>query len=191
LEVKGAKDETPPTGSILINDGDSFTNTTSVTLVLVADDPESGIKEVRYSNSIILGRNVWGRWEKFSETRSWTLTSGDGEKTVYCQIRNNDNLISTTYSDTIILNTQPTPTPEPSPTPSPTPAPSPSPSPTPSAEHAPTPTPTPTPSPSLTPTPTPNTRISARTLMMIICLRSILVYTSLEIYSSGDIGSLL
>ena len=50
LEVEGAEDETPPTGSILINDGDLYTNTTSVTLTLTAEDPESGIREVRYAN---------------------------------------------------------------------------------------------------------------------------------------------
>jgi hypothetical protein len=101
LEVNGAKDETPPTGSILINEGDSYTNTTSVTLFLTANDPESDIRDVRYSNTYILGIYTWTRWEKFSETKSWTLTSGEGEKTVYYQIRNSERLTSIVYSDTI------------------------------------------------------------------------------------------
>jgi hypothetical protein len=145
-EAAPPKDETPPTGSILINNNDEYTNSTSVTLTLTAYDPESGIKEVRYSNN-----GVWGRhWEKFSETKTWRLTSGDGEKTVYYQIKNKDNLISITYSDTIILNTKPTPTPTPEPTPEPTPTPTPEPTPTPTPE----PTPTPTPEPTATPEPT-------------------------------------
>ena len=145
LEVKGAKDKTPPTGSVIINYGDIYTNTTSVTLTLTADDPESSIKEVRYGNTLISGRYIWGRWEKFSETKLWTLTSGDGVKTVYYQIKNNDNLVSIIYSDTIILNTQPIPTPEPTPTTEPTPEPTPNPQ---QLE-----TPTSTPKPKATPEP--------------------------------------
>ena len=121
FEAKGAKDETPPTGSILINNGDSYTNTTSVTLTLTADDPESNIRDVRYSNSYFLGIYTWTRWEKFSETKAWTLTSGDGEKTVYYQIRNSERLTSIVYSDSITLSTKPTPTPPPTPEPTPSP----------------------------------------------------------------------
>jgi hypothetical protein len=144
-EVSGAKDKTPPTGSILINSGDAYTNSTSVSLTLTADDPESGVKEVRYSNN-----DVWGKWEKFSATKSWMLLSGDGTKTVYYQIKNNDNLVSITYSDTIILSTEPTPAP--TPTPEPTPAPTPAPTFTPDAAS----TPTNTSAPSLSPSPSPS-----------------------------------
>jgi outer membrane biosynthesis protein TonB len=158
LEVKGAKDKTPPTGSVIINYGDIYTNTTSVTLTLTADDPESSIKEVRYGNTLISGRYIWGRWEIFSETKLWTLTSGDGIKTVYYQIKNNDNLVSIIYSDTIILNTQPIPTPEPTPTTEPTPEPTPTTEPTPEPTPTTEPTPEPTPTTEPTPEPTPNTQ---------------------------------
>ena len=127
-EVKAARDKTPPTGSIVINNGDFYTNSTLVNLTLTAYDPQSGITEVRYSNS----RVFWlDPWEDFSENKSWTLTTGDGAKTVYYQIKNNDDLTSTTYSDTIILNTQPTPTPSPTPTATLTPTATETPSPTP------------------------------------------------------------
>ena len=129
VEVNGAKDKTPPTGSILINKGDIYTNSTSVSLTLTADDPESGIKQVRYRNNY-----VWERWEKFSDTKSWTLTSGDGNKTVYYQIKNNANVLSITYSDSIILTSEPTPTPEPTSEPTPTPEPTPEPMPSPENE---------------------------------------------------------
>ena len=156
-EVEAVKDKTPSVGSIVINNGDLYTTSMSVTLTLTAYDPESGVKEVRYSNN-----GVWDKsWERFSETKSWTLTSGDGEKTVYYQIRNNDNVISVTYSDTIILNTQPTTTPEPTPypTPQPTTSPTPMPTATPQPTSSPTPQPTsttePTSEPAITPSPTP------------------------------------
>jgi hypothetical protein len=99
-EVNAAKDTTPPTGSIVINNGDAYTTSTKVTLTLTAYDPESGVNEVRYSNT-----GVWNKpWQKFSATKTWTLTSGEGTKTVYYQIKNNDNVISSTYSDSIILS---------------------------------------------------------------------------------------
>jgi PKD repeat protein len=98
-------DKTTPTGTITINNGYAYTTSTSVTLTLTAIDTTSGIHQVRYSND-----GVWDTetWEDFSPTKTWTLTSGDGIKTVYYQIKDNAGLIST-YSDTIILDTkQPT-----------------------------------------------------------------------------------
>ncbi|MCW3997075.1 MAG: hypothetical protein NWF10_00710 [Candidatus Bathyarchaeota archaeon] len=145
VDVYAKKDKTPPTGSIVINNGEESTGSISVSLSLTAYDPESGVNEVRFSNN-----GGWDKpWEKFSSTKSWTLLPGNGVKTVYYQIKNNDNLVSVTYTDTIILITQPTPTPTPTHTPTPTPNPTPTPTP------EPTPTPTLAPSPPASPTPTP------------------------------------
>jgi photosystem II stability/assembly factor-like uncharacterized protein len=141
-------DKTAPTGSILINDGASSTNSTSVTLSLTAADVTAGVYQVRFSND---GGWDTETWETPSASRAWTLTSGDGAKTVYYQIMDNVGLIST-YSDTITLNSSPsnsgnsdnssgsssssgtnpspTPSPSPSPIPSPTSTPTPSPQPT-------------------------------------------------------------
>jgi hypothetical protein len=57
---------------------------------------------VRFSND-----GVWGTepWESFSPTKSWTLTSGDGTKIVYFQIKDNAGLISSTYSNSTLLDT--------------------------------------------------------------------------------------
>jgi PKD repeat protein len=96
-------DKTNPIGSIIINNDDTYTNTTSVTLILTATDDTSGVYQVRCSND-----GVWDTepWEVASQTKSWTLTSGEGTKTVYYQIKDTAGLIST-YSDTIILDTTP------------------------------------------------------------------------------------
>ena len=148
-------DETAPTGSIVINKGDAFTSSSSITLTLTANDLTSGVSQVRYSND-----GVWDieNWETPSATKAWTLTSGVGTKTVYYQVKDNAELLSTTYSNTIILETPtptPTPSPSPSPSPSPTPTISPSPSPTPIPTTSPTPYSTASPTPTSTPTPTP------------------------------------
>ena len=144
-------DKTAPTGSILINDGASSTNSTSVTLSLTAADVTSGVYQVRFSND-----GVWDTetWELPSASRAWTLTSGDGAKTVYYQIVDDAGLISTS-SDTITLNSSPSNsgTSDTSASSSsssgttPSPASSPSPSPSPSPTSTPTPSPQPTESP--------------------------------------------
>lgn len=97
-------DKTSPTGSVMINDGDTCTTSTSVTLTLTANDALSGIYQARFSND-----GVWDTepWEDFSATKTWLITSGDGTKTVYCQIDDNAGLVSTTYSNTIMLDTTP------------------------------------------------------------------------------------
>jgi len=94
-------DKTAPTGSIIINKDATFTNSTSVTLTLTSTDATSGVYQVRYSND-----GVWDTepWETPLSTKTWTLPSGDGTKTVYYQIKNNAGLISA-YSDTIVLDT--------------------------------------------------------------------------------------
>jgi len=95
------EDSTPPTGSIVINNGREYSNSTSVSLTLTAEDPESGVSSVRFRNE----GDTYGNWELPSAVRSWTLKNGDGNKTVYYQIRNNAGLVSATYSDTIVLDT--------------------------------------------------------------------------------------
>ena len=97
-------DTTPPTGSIIINSGDTWTTTTSVTLMLTYVDALSGVSQVRYSND-----GVWDTepWEAPSPTKAWNLASGDGTKDVYYQVRDNAGLLSNIYSDDIGLDTTP------------------------------------------------------------------------------------
>jgi len=97
-------DKTAPTGSITINNGEAYTTSTSVTLTLAATDDTSGVYQVRCSND-----GIWDTepWELPSQNKSWTLTLGDGTKTVYYQIKDNAGLVSIMYSDIIILDTAP------------------------------------------------------------------------------------
>jgi len=138
-------DQTTPSGSIIINNDENYTTSTLAILSLAYDDA-NGISWVRYSND-----GVWDTetWETPTPTKSWTLTSGNGLKVVYYQIRDNAGLTSSAYSDTIILES-PSPTPAPTPTPRPTATPTPTPTPLPTMN--PQPTPTESPSPTSTPT---------------------------------------
>ena len=95
-------DKTPPTGTIIINGGDAYTISTSVTLTLTSTDDASGVREVRFSND-----GVWDDepWEVPAATKDWALLSGDGIKTVYVQYVDNAGLVSQSYSATITLDT--------------------------------------------------------------------------------------
>jgi len=97
-------DKTPPTGTLLINGNATYAASASVTLNLNAADSLSGVSEVRFSND-----GVWDTeaWEPYSTSKSWTVTSGDGSKTVYAQFKDNAGLVSQTYGDSILLDTAP------------------------------------------------------------------------------------
>jgi len=96
-------DKTVPTGSVTINNDDTYANSNSATLTLTAADATSGVFRVRFSDD-----GVWDTeaWETASTTKTWTLPTGEGQKTVYCQFKDNAGLISSAYSDTIILDTR-------------------------------------------------------------------------------------
>ncbi len=96
-------DTTPPTGSIIINGGAATTSSTSVTLTLFATDPESGVTQMRFSND----GSSWSSWEAYAASKSWSLASGDGQKTVYAQFKNGVGLDSASYSDSITLDATP------------------------------------------------------------------------------------
>ena len=98
-------DTTPPTGSILINGGAEYTNSTSVTLTLSASDSGSGVSRMKFSND---GSN-WSGEENYAPSRSWTLPSGDGTKTVYVKYKDNAGNWSNSITDTIILSSDTTP----------------------------------------------------------------------------------
>ncbi|UCH89829.1 MAG: PKD domain-containing protein, partial [Thermoplasmata archaeon] len=90
-------DSTPPSGSILINDGDGLTDSTEVALSLAYSDSLSGVWVVRYSND---GTFDSEPWETPTGAKSWTLTAGEGTKTVWYQVK--DNAFNTfVTSDTI------------------------------------------------------------------------------------------
>ncbi|MBU2565089.1 MAG: PKD domain-containing protein, partial [Candidatus Thermoplasmatota archaeon] len=94
-------DTTPPTGSISINSGETYTTTTSVTLTLSATDAETGVSEMCFSND----GTTYTAWETYATSKAWTLTTGDGTKTVYIKYKNGAGLVSSAYSDSIILDT--------------------------------------------------------------------------------------
>jgi hypothetical protein len=97
-------DTTPPGGNILINENDTYTNIPTVTLTITAADASS-VVDMRFSHDGI----TWGDWEAYASSHVWTLSPGDGPKTVYVQFRDIVGNVSDPLADTIILDvTSPT-----------------------------------------------------------------------------------
>lgn len=93
-------DGTAPYGKISINGGASYTISPSVILQPFCSDNVSGCDQNRFSNDNV----TWSFWEFYAFDKAWTLTSGDGTKTVYVQFKDNAGNTSAIFSDDIILD---------------------------------------------------------------------------------------
>ena len=94
----GSSDTTPPTSTtISIAAGASSTASLGVTLTLSAVDAST----MQLSNLSNFSDAIW---ETYATTKSWTLTSGEGTKTVYARYRDSALNVSTAVSDTITLS---------------------------------------------------------------------------------------
>ena len=96
-------DTTRPTGSITINNGDAYTNTTAVTLQLEGSNQGSGTSHM----CLVNGTSATGcsAWETFATSKNWTLPAGDGNKSVSVLFRDGAGNVSLSYTDAIILDT--------------------------------------------------------------------------------------
>lgn len=104
INIQGqAGDTTPPTGSIKINSDAAYSSTTAVTLTLSAQDAGSGMgtgAQMQFSSN----NSTWTAAESYAGSKSWTLNSGDGTKTVYVKFKDAAGNWSAAYSDSIILD---------------------------------------------------------------------------------------
>jgi hypothetical protein len=95
-------DRTPPTGLVVINNDDTYTVSTSVTLALDASDNNgSGGIQMMVSHAADFAGSSW---ESFAATLAWTLIEGDGLKTVFAKFKDAAGNVSAVYSDTIELD---------------------------------------------------------------------------------------
>jgi len=90
-------DTTAPIGGFVINNDADCTGLVDVTL----DNSVTGAAEMRFSND----GSIWIDWVVYDATHAWTLTAGDGTKTVYGEFRDGAGLILADDDD-IILDTE-------------------------------------------------------------------------------------
>jgi hypothetical protein len=87
--------------SVEIDSGATGTTDTEVTLTL-RPKYSLDLEEVRIRND----EDSWGSWESFASTKTWTLSSGEGEKTVQVEIRDSEQTVHPA-EDTIWLDFTP------------------------------------------------------------------------------------
>ncbi len=87
---------TKPYVSIMIGSGTGYVATRTVTLSVTA----SNAAQCQFSNDNI----QWSNWYTYSPQQPWTLTPGDGTKTVYAQCRDASGAISDVAHDTAVLS---------------------------------------------------------------------------------------
>ncbi|MGG4154292.1 DNRLRE domain-containing protein [Peribacillus muralis] len=93
-------DTTPPAGEIVINHGAKVTNTPNVTLTLASSDNSDSDISQRFRNE----QANWTAYEKQAKTKPWTLSGGNGEKTVSVMFKDGSGNESKTYSEKILLD---------------------------------------------------------------------------------------
>ncbi len=90
--------ENPTAGTISINSGSDYATSRNVTLTLSSSD--TNLSEMCISNT-----TTCTSFETYATSKTWTLETGDGTKTVYVQYRDAAGRVSTKTSDTIVLDT--------------------------------------------------------------------------------------
>ncbi len=93
-------DTVAPTGSLVINNGARSTTFADVQLALSGEDVSGKVTQMRFSNE----GTVWSEWESYAGSKSWTLTSGDGLKTVWVQFQDEAGNVSVPISSSITLD---------------------------------------------------------------------------------------
>jgi hypothetical protein len=94
----------PPSGSISINNGAAYTKTQTVTLSLTAtDDTDSSLQlQMKISED----SNFAGvSYESFAASKSFTLSSSNGTKTIYLKLKDSTGNESSLYSAMIVYDT--------------------------------------------------------------------------------------
>lgn len=100
-------DTLAPTGlTVSLNDSAEYTTSATVTLsVEVEDSPTTGYQMKIWGINSAEGEED-ASWETYTSSKSITLISGDGQKTVYVKVRDDVGNETSAVTDTIILDTK-------------------------------------------------------------------------------------
>lgn len=98
------RDTEVPTGSIVINNGNVYTTNREITLNLSLGNGVTDVVAVQFSNN----NSSWSGVEAFSSIKSYTLPTGDGNKTVYVRLIDRAGNITVIHNSIILDTTAPT-----------------------------------------------------------------------------------
>jgi hypothetical protein len=89
--------------SIEINSGAESTNSSSITVDLDIGDAEPTLVSMSLRNE----EGTWSSWTPFITPTTWSLSAGDGERTVEARFIADDGIWHADTSDSIVLDTRP------------------------------------------------------------------------------------
>jgi len=98
------RDTEVPTGSIVINNGNVYTTNREITLNLSLGNGVTDVVAVQFSNN----NSSWSGVEAFSSIKSYTLPTGDGNKTVYVRLIDRAGNTTVIHNSIILDTTAPT-----------------------------------------------------------------------------------
>jgi trimeric autotransporter adhesin len=90
------------TGSISLDGGATYATSTAVSIA----SSVSGVTEMRFRN----GSGSWSTWQPYAASTAWTLSAGDGAKTVEAQYRDADGNVLDLSAGITLDSTPPTTT---------------------------------------------------------------------------------
>lgn len=88
--------------SLTIQENKSYTNSNAVSLAILTRSILTGVTEMSLSESPLF---TGATWVPYALTGQYNLSAGDGQKTIYIRFRDAAGNISTSYFNTIILDT--------------------------------------------------------------------------------------
>ncbi|MGF7050178.1 putative repeat protein (TIGR02543 family) [Paenibacillus sp. DS2015] len=97
-------DTVAPTGTVVINNGIAYTTNPDVTLNLSLGSGVTDVVGVQFSNN----NSSWSVVEAFSSTKSYTLSAGNGNKTVYVRLFDRAGNKTEIQSSILLDTTEPT-----------------------------------------------------------------------------------
>lgn len=87
--------------AVFINNDDDVTTSPTVTLTLWAETYSSTNKQMRIRNA----GKVWGAWQPYADTKSWTLSAGNGLKIVEVEFNYGGSNQIIGHKDQIVVDT--------------------------------------------------------------------------------------
>ena len=103
-EIYRAKfDWVKPAASVKINNGETYTRSVKGALKIQASDSGgSGLGMMRFKDD----GGSWTAWEAYASSKTWTLPTGDGEKKVWVEVKDQAGNKSAAAFDTIKLDSK-------------------------------------------------------------------------------------
>ncbi len=108
IDITDVDASAPVIKSLEIVDNDRGFANSSVVMIKVDAEDDTGVKEILISNKLLTNNQVLDseEWVPYTEDVIWTLPIGDGEKTIYVWVKDKANRISKTSTATTKLLAQ-------------------------------------------------------------------------------------